>query len=66
MDENTFISTTWGLLTFFPAKSDKWNDTCKHCLLARSESECSKAQCHSHERTDDKNGYFAIHQMPKM
>jgi len=32
-DENHFTSTLWGVLTFFPASSNKWKDTCRHCLL---------------------------------
>ena len=31
-DENHFTSTLWGVLTFFPAPSNKWKDTCRHCL----------------------------------
>lgn len=64
INENTFNSPTWGELTFFPAKSSKWDDTCKHCLLARNTVECFMTNCRSYERTDFKNGYFSIHQMP--
>lgn len=66
INENTFNSPTWGQLTFFPTKSNKWNETCRHCLLARSKSECHAAHCRSNERTDGKNGYFSIHEMPNI
>ena len=66
MDENTFDSALWGRLTFFPTKGDKWNDTCKHCLLERSPEECVKARCHADDRTDGRSGYFSIHEMPQM
>ena len=65
MEEDTFDSPTWGQLTFFPAKTDKWNDTCKHCLLARSMAECMQVHCVASEREDRRNGYFSIHQMPQ-
>lgn len=64
MVQDTFDSPTWGRLTFFPSKTDKWNDTCKHCLLFHSEAECEQVRCVASERDDRRNGYFAIHQMP--
>lgn len=67
-DQNTFQSEKWGLLTFYPTKGDKWMDTCRHCLLWESvlgeRSDCANAPCHADERTDGKNGYFSIHNMP--
>lgn len=65
MEENIFDSTMWGRLTFFPARSDKWNDTCKHCLLARTPEECDRARCSAFDRADGRNGYFSIHEMPE-
>lgn len=65
-DQNTFQSMQWGLLTFYPAKTDKWKDTCRHCLLWGDYcDECLNAPCSSFSRTDGKEGYFSIHDMPK-
>lgn len=70
-DENTFQSTLWGLLTFYPSKSDCYKDTCRHCLLCvpkeeqRPDDECLFAHCSDFERADGRNGYFSIHNMPK-
>lgn len=67
-DQNTFQSEKWGTLTFFPTKSDKWTDTCRHCLLFQhpyfGKTECDKAPCLSKQRSDHKNGYFSIHNYP--
>lgn len=70
-DENHFTSTLWGVLTFFPASSNKWKDTCRHCLLWDNEAgHCSEppgsARCADYERTDRKEGYFSIQQMPEI
>lgn len=63
-NQDTFISVTWGKLDFFPTKSDKWTDNCRHCLLLHSGDECLNAPCCSDERDDQRRGYFSIHQMP--
>lgn len=68
-DENHFTSTLWGVLTFFPASSNKWKDTCRHCLLwDNAGCHCSEppgsARCADYERTDRREGYFSIQQMP--
>ncbi len=65
MDFNFFDSPTWGRLTFYPAKSDKWKDMCRHCLLDCRPMECMQAHCLADERPDGRNGYYSIHQMPK-
>lgn len=39
LDENHFTSMIWGRLDFVPTASDKWKDTCRHCLLCTSEEE---------------------------
>ena len=62
--ENHFVSSTWGVLDFFPTKGDAYKDTCKHCILLHSE-ECKDAHCTAQLRADGKQGYFSIHQMPK-
>lgn len=63
-----FTSERWGLLTFFPSKTDKWKDTCRHCLLWDNELgetlECSAAHCRAESRQDGKNGYYSIHEIP--
>lgn len=61
-----FTSETWGLLTFFPTKGSKWNDTCRHCLLWHPEDkeECANAHCTAESRADGQNGYYSIHDMP--
>lgn len=68
-DENYFTSTKWGVLTFYPASSNRWVDTCRHCLLWDVEARCcsepsGSARCADYERTDRREGYFAIHQTP--
>ena len=64
-----FTSLKWGLLTFYPTKTDKWVDTCKHCLLYDNKTgkglECLEAPCRSSSRADGKNGFFSICEMPK-
>lgn len=61
-----FTSETWGLLTFFPTKGEKWNDTCRHCLLWNIEDkrECAEAHCTAGGRNDGQNGYYSIHEFP--
>ena len=61
--QDTFMSVTWGLTTFFPTKDDKWAHNCKLCILNRSD-ECQQAPCTKEERTDGKRGYYSIHTMP--
>ena len=69
--ENFFMSEKWGLLTFHPAKSDKWNDTCRHCLLWvpcenwSQDDECLRAPCYADDRADHQRGYFSIQDFPK-
>ena len=63
IDANTFVSKRWGELTFFPAKTNKVKDTCRHCLLKCSD-ECQTAPCASYQREDNRDGYFSMHQMP--
>ena len=58
-----FTSERWGLLTFFPAKTNKVKDTCQKCLLRYIE-ECNQAPCADYQRLDHQEGYFSIHQMP--
>ena len=69
-DQMTFTSELWGVLSFFPSQTNKWTDTCKHCLLwDNKKRECAaphgQAPCASYERYDGQEGYFAIHDMPK-
>lgn len=61
-----FTSERWGLLTFFPTKGNKWNDTCRHCLLwdPVDKAECAQAHCDAEHRADGQNGYYSIHDMP--
>ena len=64
-----FTSETWGLLTFYTTKSDKWKDTCRHCLLWDSvlgeTLECATAHCRTESRLDGKNGFYSIRNMPQ-
>ena len=66
MDENVVFSKQFGRVTFIAAagNSDKPKDTCQKCLLMGQE-ECLEARCAARVRTDGRNGYFSIHQMPK-
>ena len=69
VDENNFTSMLWGPLTFYPASSNRWTDTCRHCLLwDNAARHCSEppgtARCADYERTDRREGYFSIHEMP--
>lgn len=59
-----FTSERWGLLTFFPAKSTKFKDTCSKCLLLYEAEECNLAHCYAEHRADGQNGYYSIHEMP--
>ena len=67
-DQNTFQSEKWGQLQFFPTKTAKWADNCRHCLLwTRKQGqtdECLQAPCNPDERDDHRQGYYSIHQMP--
>ena len=63
MDQNKYNSKQWGELTFFPAKTNRVKDTCRHCLLKGSD-ECQTAPCASYQREDKREGYFSTHQMP--
>lgn len=63
-NQNHFYSEVWGQLEFFEAKTDSWTDNCRHCLLLHS-AECQEAPCAVEERADKRQGYYAIHDMPK-
>lgn len=69
-DQNNFQSIVWGRLTFYPAKSFKWKDTCRHCLLWIPKDkqspfdECLIAPCSEQLRNDGLNGYFGIQSIP--
>lgn len=67
-DQDIFQSEKWGTLKFFPTKSDKWVDNCRHCLLWTIEEgitdECLRARCTPTEREDHRMGYYSIHQIP--
>ena len=58
-----FDSANFGLLYFVPVKKDK--NTCKHCMLYRSQEECLIAPCTRFMRVDMQEGYFTIQQMPE-
>lgn len=68
--QDTFVSELWGPLNFIPSESNKWKDTCRHCLLWKhkrehtASDECLSAPCNASDRTDGRNGYFSIQQMP--
>ncbi len=70
-DQNSFQSTLWGCLSFFPTKGNGWKDCCRHCLLwvhkdqQTDHDECLSAPCSSEDRSDHQNGYFSIQNMPK-
>ena len=68
-NQKHFTSETWGLLTFYPTKSDKWKETYRHCLLWDSELgqtlECDTAHCRAESRKDGQNGFYSIRNMPK-
>lgn len=61
--QDTFMSMTWGLTTFFQTKDDQWAHNCKLCILNRS-VECCLAPCTVEERADGQRGYYSIHNMP--
>ena len=71
VDQNTFQSIKWGKLDFFKAGSDKWTDTCRHCLLWKNkedqtdDDECLSAPCSPGDRIDGLCGYYSIHEMPQ-
>lgn len=69
-DQTSFMSTEWGCLTFYPTRSDKWTDTCRHCILWKHKDqqtdsdECLSAPCSSQDRNDGLSGYYSIHEIP--
>ena len=67
VDENQFVSELWGVLQFYPTRTDDMKETCQKCLLRCLEcsEECAKAKCTTDQRRDKRNGYYSIHQMPK-
>lgn len=62
-NQDSFMSMDWGLLTFYPAKTNKVKDTCQKCLL-RDGVECQQAPCSDFQRFDKQEGYFSIHDFP--
>lgn len=70
--QNYFNSEDWGLLTFVPCDSVRWNDTCRHCPLWKpneivsDDDECLAAPCNHDQRADGLDGYFAKHDMPTL
>lgn len=58
-----FKSKERGVLKFYKAKSNKWSDCCKYCLLWRTD-ECEFAPCEAEERHDGQEGYFSIKNIP--
>ena len=71
-NQNHFHSELWGLLTFVSTGSDKWSDNCRHCPLWKHKSEqtpydeCLHASYSHEDRADGRDGYFSIHNMPKV
>lgn len=69
-NQNTFQSTEWGTLDFVKSASEKWTDTCRHCLLWKNKNEqtdddeCLSAPCSPQDRNDGLSGYYSIHEMP--
>ena len=61
--ENFFASDRWGYLTFVESIGKK---DCLYCLLRYEDDECNRARCCNEQRTDGKNGFFTIRQMPKI
>ena len=64
-NENYYMSELWGRLEFFPTKTDDNRKTCRHCLLANSDA-CLLVKCQAEERKDGRNGYFSIHDYPRI
>lgn len=62
--QNHFASEIFGQLDFFPVKDVKRK--CLKCLLYRTPEECEEAPCDEISRNDKLNGYFSIHNMPKL
>lgn len=66
VEQNYLVSDDWGKVYFHEAKTNKWKDTCRHCLLwnGGQQHECDIAPCTPDERRDHKEGYFSIQQFP--
>lgn len=70
-EENTFHSEVLGCdLVFVPVQENTARATCNKCLLNDMRvrgvhDECKQAKCMSFERSDNQNGYFTKHDMPK-
>jgi len=61
----TFMSPTWGKTVFIESPKD-WSPlkTCAHCILTGNVKECRKARCSPEFRSDGKDGYYTVQDMP--
>lgn len=64
MNQDTFKSKKWGMLSFFPIKAKDESKRCRHCCLYNDIEECCQAPCKPNQREDGRTGYFSVHQMP--
>jgi hypothetical protein len=60
-----FLSPTYGRTVFHESPKD-WSPikTCAHCILARTKEDCDRARCSPETRSDGRDGYYTVQDMP--
>lgn len=63
--QDTYVSERWGVTRFHEAPKGWGPDkVCSRCILERDSEDCDRARCSPGFRTDGKDGYFTVQQMP--
>jgi len=64
--QDTYVSERWGVTRFHEAPKGWGPDkVCSRCILERDSEDCDNARCSPGFRTDRKDGYFTIQEMPE-
>ena len=64
--QDTYVSERWGVTKFHEAPKGWGPDkVCSRCILERDSEDCDRARCSPGFRTDGKDGYFTIQEMPE-
>ncbi|MBR6905023.1 MAG: hypothetical protein IKN32_09250 [Bacteroidales bacterium] len=63
--QDTYVSKRWGVTEFHEAPKG-WGETkvCSRCILLHDPEDCNKARCSPAFRTDGKDGFFTIRNVP--
>lgn len=64
--QDTYVSKRCGVTQFHEAPKG-WGEkkVCSRCILARDTEDCDKAPCSPDFRTDGKDGYFTVRNIPE-